>query len=401
MQENKGIGLRGISIADTKICAIDGEKGKLFYRGYDINELSQYSTFEETVYLLLNENPPTQKEFKLFRETLVSQRQLPSEIVQHLKNRKKSAHPMDVLQSVIPMLADFDEDPHIKTKDARKKRSVSIIAKMATIVAFWDRIRKNLDIIYPDENLNHAANFLYMLNGVIPDEKTARDFDVCLILHAEHSFNASTFTARVAASTHAHMYACIGAALASLSGELHGGANTQVMKMLIEIDKIENVQNWIVSKFDAGEKIMGMGHAIYKTMDSRVRIMSTISEKLAQRTGNTKWFDLSRKIESVSRDEFKKRKGKEIYPNVDFFSPSIYYVMGIDPDLFTSIFAVSRISGWCAHIIEEKFAEAQHKPAIYRPKADYIGEYCSILECKNETLDTRKWQNLELSENSD
>ncbi len=390
MQETKDIGLRGITVADTRICAIDGEKGKLIYRGYNIEELAQYSNFEETVYLLLYETLPTKKELEIFREALSAQRQLPTGIIRHLKKRKKSAQPMDVLQSVLPMLADFDEESHIKTKSARIKQSISIIAKMATLVAYWDRIRKNLDIINPDEDLNHAANFLYMLKGETSDEETARDFDVCLILHAEHSFNASTFAARVVASTHAHMYACIGAALAALSGELHGGANTQVMKMLIEIDKIEHVEKWIRTKFDAGEKIMGMGHAVYKTMDPRARILRTISEKMAKRTGNTKWFELSRKIDSVSRDEFKRRKKKEIYPNVDFYSPSVYYVMGIDPDLFTSIFAVSRISGWCAHIIEEKFAEAQPKPAIYRPEADYIGNYCGIEECKYVSIGDRK-----------
>jgi citrate synthase len=390
MQETKDIGLRGITVADTKICAVDGEKGKLIYRGYDIEELAKYSTFEETVYLLLYETLPTKKELEIFREALASQRQLPAGIIRHLKKRKKSARPMDVLQSVIPMLADFDKESHIKEKDARIKQSISLIAKMATLVAYWDRIRKNLDVINPDEDLDHSANFLYMLKGEIPDEETSGDFDICLVLHAEHSFNASTFAARVVASTHAHMYACIGAALAALSGELHGGANTQVMKMLIEIDKIENVEKWILTKFEAGEKIMGMGHAVYKTIDPRARILSTISEKLAKRTGNTKWFELSRKIDSVSRDEFRRRKKKEIYPNVDFYSPSVYYVMGIDPDLFTSIFAISRISGWCAHIIEEQFAEAQPEPAIYRPEADYIGNYCGIGECKYMPLDKRK-----------
>ncbi len=390
MQETKDIGLRGISVADTKICAVDGQKGKLIYRGYNIDELAQFSTFEETVYLLLYETLPTKKELEIFTEALASQRQLPAGIVRHLKKRKKSARPMDVLQSVVPMLADFDEESYIKTKGARIKQSIGLIAKMATLVAYWDRIRKNLDVINPDEELNHAANFLYMLKGDAPDEETARDFDICLILHAEHSFNASTFAARVVASTHAHMYACIGAALAALSGDLHGGANTQVMKMLIEIDKIERAEKWIRTKIDSGEKIMGMGHAVYKTMDPRASILSTISEKLAKRTGNTKWFELSRKIDSVSRDEFKKRKGTEIYPNVDFYSPSVYYVMGIDPDLFTSIFAVSRISGWCTHIIEEKFAEAQPEPAIYRPEADYIGNYCGIGECKYMPLDRRK-----------
>ena len=390
MQETKDIGLRGIPVANTKICHIDGEKGKLVYRGYNTEELARHSTFEETVYLLLYDTLPTRKELEVFRETMASERELPAGIIRHLKKRKKSGHPMDVLQSVIPMLADFDKESRIETKGAIIKQSIGIIAKMATLVAYWDRIRKNLDIKKPDKNLDHAANFLYMINGEIPDAKTARDFDICLILHAEHSFNASTFAARVVASTHAHMYACIGAALAALSGKLHGGANTEVMKMLIEIGKIERVEKWVKTKLNSGEKIMGMGHAVYKTMDPRARILYSISEELAERTQNPKWFELSRKIEGVSRDEFKKLKGKDIYPNVDFYSASVYYMMGINPDLFTSIFAVSRISGWCAHIIEEKFAEAQSKAALYRPKAEYIGDYCGAEVCKYMPLEKRR-----------
>ncbi|HEY9207020.1 MAG TPA: citrate/2-methylcitrate synthase [Candidatus Methanoperedens sp.] len=390
MPETKDIGLRGIPVADTKISAVDGINGKLIYRGYDIETLAKNSTYEETVYLMLYETLPTQKELDIFKETLASERQVPAGIVRHMKKRKKTAHTMDVLQSVIPMLADFDDDARVSTKAARIKTSIRLVAKMATVVAYWDRIRKNLDIRKPDETLGVAANFLYMLSGEIPDVQTAKDLDTCLILHAEHSFNASTFTARIAASTHAHMYACVGAALAALSGELHGGANAQVMKMLSEIDRLDRVDKWINSKLDAGEKIMGMGHAVYKTWDPRARILSGISEKLAERTGNTKWFELSRKIESVTRTEFKKRKGKEIYPNVDFYTPSIYCIMGIDPDLFTPVFAVSRISGWCAHIIEEKFAEAQPKAVIYRPEAEYVGRYCGLEGCKYVPVEERE-----------
>ena len=390
MLETKDIGLRGIPVADTKICDIDGEKGKLIYRGYDIDELAQYSSFEETVYLLLYETLPTKKELEIFREELASERKLPTGIIRHLKKRKKSANPMDVLQSVIPMLADFDTGARAGTKGAVIRQSLRLVSRMSTLVAYWDRIRKNLEIIKPDESLGHAANFLYMINAELPDEKTTRDFDICLILHAEHSFNASTFAARVAASTRAHIYACVGAALSALSGELHGGANTQVMNMLIEIDNIDNVEKWIGSKLDANELIMGMGHAVYKTMDPRAKILSEISERLAKRTGISKWYELSLSIETSVRQEFKKRKGKEIYPNVDFYSPSVYYLMGIDPDLFTSIFAVSRISGWCAHIIEERFAEAQPKPALYRPEADYIGNYCGIEECRYVSIEERK-----------
>lgn len=391
MQEIKDTGLRGITVADTKICAIDGEKGKLIYRGYDIQELSRYSTFEETVYLLLYETLPSKKELEIFKETLVSERQLPAGIIRHLKKRKKAAHTMDVLQSVIPMLADFDIEARAGTKVSGIKTSIKLIAKMATLVAHWDRVRKNLDIIKPDESLGHAANFLYMLTGNVPDVQTARDFDACLVLHAEHSFNASTFAARVVASTRADMYACAGAALGALSGELHGGANTEVMKMLFEIDKTNRAEEWVNAKLDAGKKIMGMGHAVYKTMDPRAVILSGISERLAERTGDTKWFGLSRKIENVVRAEFKKRKGKDIYPNVDFYSPSVYCMMGIDPELFTPLFAVSRIAGWCAHILEERFAEAQPKAVLYRPEAEYIGRYCGNEGCKYVPVEEREY----------
>lgn len=388
MQQTKDIGLRGIPVADTRISAVDGEKGRLIYRGYDIQELARYSTFEETVYLLLYETLPTKKELEIFREALASERHLPVGIVRHLKKRKKTANTMDVLQSVIPMLADFDSEARVETKAANIEKSVKLIAKIATLVAYWDRIRKNLDIKKPDERLGHAANFLYMLG--IPDEETAKDFDTCLVLHAEHSFNASTFAARVVASTRAHMYACVGAALGALSGELHGGANTRVMKMLFEIDNPERVEKWVNATLDAGKKIMGMGHAVYKTIDPRARILLDISERMAERSGDKKWFELSRKIEDVVRAAFKKRKGKDIYPNVDFYSPSIYCMMGIDPELFTPLFAVSRISGWCAHIIEEKFAEAQPKAVLYRPEAEYIGRYCGNEGCKYVPVEKRE-----------
>ena len=389
MNKIEDTGLRGIIVAGTKMSAVDGEKGELIYRGYDVRELARYSTFEETAYLLLNGNLPTQKELEIFKEMLNLHRQLPEEIIKNLKGRKKTAYPMDVLQSVIPMIADFDEKAISETKAANIEKSILLIAKMATLVACWDRIRKNLEIEKQNEDLGYAANFLYMLKGEIPDVETAKYLDTCLVLHAEHSFNASTFTARVVASTHAHMYACIGAALAALSGELHGGANSEVMKMLIEIGNVDNVEEWIKTRLDSGKRIMGVGHAVYKTIDPRAMILSDISEKLAERAGDTKWFELSRKIENVTKNEFKKLKGKDIYPNVDFYSASVYHMLGIDIDLFTPTFAVARTPGWCAHIIEEKFAEAQPKPVLYRPSAEYIGQYCGPEKCKYVPLEER------------
>lgn len=389
MRDIEDTGLRGVIVADTKISAVDGERGELIYRGYDVRGLAKYSTFEETAYLLLHETLPTRKELETFKEALTLQRQLPEGIIRYLNDRKKTAHPMGVLQSAVPALEDFDEVARADTKAANVEKSIGLIAKMATLVSYWDRIRKNLDIKRPSEDLGHAANFLYMLKGEIPDAEIARYFDTCLVLHAEHSFNASTFTARVVASTRARMYACVGAALAALSGKLHGGANTEVMKMLVEIGSADRVEDWVKAKLDSGERIMGMGHAVYRTVDPRARILSGISEKLAERTGDAKWFELSRKVESVAREELKKRKGRNIYPNVDFYSASVYHMLGIDTDLFTPVFAVARTPGWCAHIMEEKFAEAQPKPVLYRPSAEYIGQYCGPERCKYVPVEER------------
>ena len=214
-------------------------------------------------------------------------------------------------------------------------------------------------------------------------------FDVCLILHADHTFNASTFTARQVASTRAHMYSASSAAIGALSGELHGGANTEVMKMLLEIDQIDKVHPWIKQKISEGERIMGMGHAVYRTYDPRAQVLKELSKNLAAKTGE-RWFDMTEKVETSTIEEMKQQKDKVIYPNVDLYSASIYYMLKIPVDLNTPIFAISRVVGWAAHIIEEKFAEAAPKPALYRPKAAYVGKYCGPEGCEYKTLDLRK-----------
>jgi len=228
-----------------------------------------------------------------------------------------------------------------------------------------------------------------MLLGFSPDPETAQDFDICLILHAEHSFNASTFTGREVASTHAHMYASIVAALGALSGELHGGANSEVMRMLMEIKEENLAEPWVSEKLRKGGKVMGMGHAVYHTEDPRATILRGMCERMAVRYGDTKWCRLSKAIEVVTKEEFRKLKGKEIYPNVDFFSAPVYHMMGIQNDLFTPVFAISRISGWAAHIIEEKFAEAQPKAELYRPDSDYVGNYCGLEGCEYVPVEKR------------
>jgi citrate synthase len=228
-----------------------------------------------------------------------------------------------------------------------------------------------------------------MLTGSIPDPGTSRDFDICLILHAEHSFNASTFAGREVASTHAHLYASIAAAMGALSGELHGGANTEVMEMLQEIGQVDRVRPWISERLRKGGKVMGMGHAVYHTEDPRATILRGMCGRMAERTGESKWCELTKAIEVATEEEFKKLKGREIYPNVDFYSASVYHMMGIATDLFTPVFAISRISGWAAHIIEEKFAEAQPKPELYRPDADYVGNYCGLRGCQYVPIEER------------
>ena len=390
ISETKNIGLRGIPVADTRISAIDGKNGVLIYRGYNISDLARSSTFEETTYLLLFGHLPTHEQLKEFAQALAREREIPESLIISLKGRPESAHPMDVLQASIPMLADHDPSAREDGKDVDIAKAKSLIAKIPTIVAAWDRIRKGFTPMKPDPTLSHAANFLYLLNGKIPDPETARDLDMCLILHADHTFNASTFAAREVASTRAHMYAAVAAALGALSGELHGGANARVMETLLEIGAVENVGPWVIRRLDEGQRVMGMGHAVYKTDDPRTLVLRPMSERLGKRLGDSKWYEMTHLVETATKEEFKKRKGTNIYPNVDLYSASVYHMMGIDRDLFTPVFAIARISGWAAHIVEEKYAEAQPKPMLYRPKADYIGKYCGPESCEYIPVGDRK-----------
>jgi citrate synthase len=264
ISETKNIGLRGIPVADTKISAIDGERGQLIYRGFNILDLAQYSTFEEVAYLLIFGDLPNRNQLESFQESLSAEREISEGLLRSMEVRPKSSHPMDVLQSSVAMLADYDPQARVMEKDADLSKAKRLIAKIPTIVATWDRIRKGHSPVKPDPSLSHAADFLYLLNGETPDPETARDFDICLVLHADHTFNASTFAAREVASTRAHMYASIAAALGALSGELHGGANAQVMEMLLEIGEVDKVRPWITRRLDSAERVMGMGHAVYK-----------------------------------------------------------------------------------------------------------------------------------------
>ena len=385
--ETKNIGLRNIEVADTRISSIDGEKGKLIYRGYDILDLTKKSNFEETAYLLLHDELPSRRQFDDFKQKLVAARIIPKRVQENMGNWRKDADPMDMLQAFVAALSGY-YDEEFRDKEASYDRAITLISKVPTIVASWERIRNNKDLVHPAPELSHAANFLYMLTGKKPDSEIEKIFDICLILHADHTFNASTFAARQVASTRAHMYSAASAAIGALSGELHGGANYEVMKMLLDIETVDNVEQWVKSSISKGEKIMGMGHAVYKTYDPRAQVLKELSRKLANRTREP-WFDITQKVEQVTIDEIKKQKGIDIYPNVDLYSASLYYMLKIPMDLNTTIFAISRVAGWASHIIEEKFAEAAPKPALYRPKAVYVGKYCGPQGCEYKPLDLR------------
>lgn len=386
--ETKNIGLRGIEVADTKVSNIDGEKGRLIYRGYDILDLTKNSSYEETAYLLLHDNLPTKPQLDEFKAKLKEARYIPKQMQINMGNWRKDADPMDMLQAFVSALAGY-YDEEFSSKESSYEKAINLISKTATIIASWHRIRNGLEIVDPDPSLDHAANFLYMMFGEKPDSDIEKIFDICLILHAEHTFNASTFIARQVASTRAHMYSAASAAIGALSGELHGGANYEVMRMLLDIDEIEKVEPWIKEKMGKGERIMGMGHAVYKTYDPRAQVLKELSRKLAEKTGEP-WFKITEKVETITISEMKKNKGKDIYPNVDLYSASLYYMLKIPMDLNTPIFAISRVVGWAAHIIEEKFAEAAPKTALYRPKAVYVGKYCGPEGCEYQTLDLRK-----------
>ena len=385
----RNIGLRNIEVADTKICSIDGNNGKLIYRGYDILDLVNHSTFEETSYLLLLGELPSNGQLSDFSRRLREARYLPQELLASMNNRLRTARPMDVLQSSVCELADYDPNLDDDTKEANINRAINLISKIPTIVAAWERIRNNEEIVTPASEENHASNFLYMLSGTKPHPREAKIFDICLILHAEHSFNASTFAAREIASTRAHMYSCIGGAIGALSGELHGGANVQVMKMLLEINDPSNVERWVRNRLGTGGRIMGMGHAVYKTTDPRSEVLSRLSKILSTRK-KTPWYEITERVERITQQYMMEVRKQAIYPNVDLYSAALYHDMNIPTDLNTPIFAISRIAGWSSHVIEEKFAEAAPKPALYRPKALYVGRYCGPMGCEYTPLAERE-----------
>lgn len=355
-------GLEDVVAGTSEICFIDGREGRLVYCGYDITELAKHSTFEETVYLLYNKRLPSKAELAEFDGKLKAYRAVPAEVLTILKALPKEIHPMAALRTAVSALGNFDTDSEATNREAHLDMSIKLTAQLATVVAAWERIRMGQDPVAPRSDLSHAANFLYMLTGTDPDDFQAHVFDVALILHADHELNASTFSGRVTIATLTDIYSAVTAAIGTLKGPLHGGANEQVMKMEEEIGEVAKAAEWIKEALHEKRKIMGFGHRVYKTKDPRAYILEALSEELGKRVGNSKWFDMTRIIEQTVV------KDKGIYPNVDLYSGSAYTAMGISTDLFTPIFAVSRISGWTAHILEQL-----DNNRIIRPRADYVG----------------------------
>jgi citrate synthase len=355
-------GLRGVVAAQSAIGDVNGEEGKLIYQGYDIHDLAEHSTFEEVVFLLWNGRLPKQDELDELTKQIRANYKVPGEIIAGMKYMPKDADPMDVLRTCVSALDFYDKEGHGTDRESAHNAAIKITGQIGTIAAAWDRIRNGKDVITPDPTLSIAENFLYMLRGEKADADEARMFDIALILHADHELNASTFTTRVVAGTLADMYGAVTAGIAALAGPLHGGANTAVMKMLLEIDDPSKIDAWVDDALAQKKKIMGIGHAVYKTEDPRATWLRKFSKQMADKKGESKWFDMSQRIEKLMHEK------KGMFPNVDFYSASTYYLMGIPLDLYTPIFAVSRISGWTGHILEQY---ANNK--LIRPRAEYIG----------------------------
>jgi citrate synthase len=355
-------GLRGVVAAQSSIGDVNGEQGILIYQGYNIHDLAEHSTFEEVIFLLWNGRLPKREELDELNSQIRANYEAPAEVIDLMKQYPKEADPMDVLRTAVSSLDFYDREGHGTDREHAMKAAIKLTGQIGYIAAAWDRIRNGKDVIAPDKNLNIAENFLYMLRGEKPDADEARMFDIALILHADHELNASTFTTRVVAGTLADMYGAVTAGIAALAGPLHGGANTNVMKMLKEIGDPSKIDAWVDDALAQKKKIMGIGHAVYKTEDPRATWLRKFSKQMADKKGDTKWFDMSQRIEQIVHEK------KGMYPNVDFYSASTYYLMDIPLDLYTPIFAVSRISGWTGHILEQ-----YSNNKLIRPRAEYIG----------------------------
>ena len=366
-ETNYAKGLEGVVAAESEICRIDGEKGRLYYLGFSIQDLAHYSNFEETTYLLLYGKLPNGEEMESFSKRMRASRDLAPEILDMVRNFPKDAHPMELLQSVVSYLSGYVQHKIQHSATCNCRDTLHQVVQLASVVAAWQCFHGGKDYVPPRQDLSHGANFLYMMRGEEPDEYEGKVMDTCLVMHAEHGFNASTFTARVVASTLSTCYCSISAAIGSLYGSLHGGANERVITMVEKIGSKDKAAAWVNQALDNKQKVMGMGHRVYKAKDPRAIIMEEFLLELSKRKNDTRSYDILKEVEKTFRERMEE-KGKSIYPNVDFFSGGVYNLLGIPKILFTPIFAVSRVAGWLAHILEHR-----RDNRIYRPKSLYVG----------------------------
>ena len=370
-------GLEGVVVARSRLCSIDGQRGILIYGGYDVNDLAEHASYEEVAFLILRGHLPTREELDGFTAGLTEALTLSDETARVIDLLASHAAPMEMLRTAVSADSVHDPDKDSNAEEANVRKATRLIGAMPAMVARYDRSRRGLEPIDPDPQLGHAANFLYMLSGERPSEEAVRTFDVALILHADHEMNASTFTARVIASTLSDMHSAITGAIGALKGPLHGGANEQVMKLLMDIGSADRVGEEIRERLARRERIMGFGHRVYKTNDPRAVILKRFSKLLSERSDEPYWYTMSEEIERAVLEE------KGLYPNVDFYSASTYHYLGIETGQFTPIFAMSRVVGWAAHVIE------QHGDnRLIRPSSEYVGpEQRSYVPIERRTAD--------------
>jgi len=361
-------GLEDVIAGTSAICDVNGAEGKLIYAGYDIHDLAENATFEEVVFLLWNLRLPNKAELEALNAQLDANRALPAGVIGILRSLPKDALAMDVLRSGVSLLGIYDSDTGDESIEANQRKAIRLVAQLGTLITAFEQIRNGREPIAPKAGLSTAANFLYTLTGKEPDETATRALDVALILHADHELNASTFSARVTVATLADMYSAITSAVGTLSGALHGGANVNVMHLLAEIGTPDRAEQVVTDMLASGKKVPGIGHRVYRTLDPRAVSLRLMSEKLAEATGDSKWYEISERVQEAA-DKALLAKGKTtLKANVDFFSASVYHVLGIPTDLFTPVFAVSRVSGWTAHVLEQL-----KNNRLIRPRAIYTG----------------------------
>lgn len=363
-----GKGLEGVVVGQSRLSDINGEVGELIYAGYDIDDLARNTTFEEVCYLLWNGELPNRQQLDGFKRELAANARLDDRVLAVLRTLPGDADPMAALRTAVSALGTFDPKADDISAEEIRRKALYLTAVTPTLVAASARLRQGKEPLQPQEGKSIAANFLYMLNGEDANDTRCRTMDVALVLHAEHAMNASTFAARVTAGTLSDVYSCITSAIGTLKGPSHGGANVEVMNMLREIDSSgQDPKEWVHAALEGGKKVMGFGHRVYKATDPRAKVLRELADKIMAEAGETRWLDLSDKIRAAMAEEMEKR-GKRIYPNVDFFSASVYTTLGIDMDLFTAVFAIARMPGWTAHLMEQ-YADNR----LIRPSSEYIG----------------------------